>query len=71
MSSLASLARPYAKAAFELAQEEQALTRWDEMLELASALATDESMVNLLDNPLVSSARVAVIISDAAGDRFD
>jgi F-type H+-transporting ATPase subunit delta len=71
MSSLASLARPYAKAAFELAQGEQASTRWDEMLELASALATDELMANLLDNPQVGSGRVAGIISEAAGDRFD
>jgi len=71
MSSLATLARPYAKAAFELAQEEQALARWDDMLSLASDIATDDSMAKLLDSPDVSSAQIASIITDSAGDAFD
>ena len=35
MSSLTTLARPYAKAAFELAQDDNDLGRWDDMLNLA------------------------------------
>ena len=71
MSSLTTLARPYAKAAFELAQGGQALAAWDDMLGLASEIASDESMVGLLDSPLVSSAQAPSIISDAPGDVFD
>ena len=44
MSNLTTLARPYAKAAFELAQAEQALAGWDEMLNLASNIASDDAM---------------------------
>ena len=44
MSNLATLARPYAKAAFALAEDEQALASWEEMLNLASTIAADESM---------------------------
>ena len=71
MSSLATLARPYAKAAFELAQYEQALARWEDMLSLASNIATDDSMAKLLDSPDVSNARIVSIITDSAGEAFD
>lgn len=71
MSSLATLARPYAKAAFALAEGEQALARWEEMLDLASAIATDESMAALLDSPEVKAAKVAQVIVDAGGERFN
>ena len=71
MSSLATLARPYAKAAFELAQDEQTLARWDDMLSLASNIAADDSMAKLLDNPDVSNAQIVSIITDSAGEAFD
>ncbi len=71
MSSLTTLARPYAKAAFELAQGEQALARWDEMLSLAGELTAEESMAGLIESPHVSSRQVVDIINETAGDAFD
>ena len=71
MSSLTTLSRPYAKAAFELARDESALGRWDEMLTLASAIASDEAMASLLDSPHVSGAEAVGMIADTAGDSFD
>ena len=71
MSSLTTLARPYAKAAFELAQGAQVLAEWSDMLELASRIVSDESMARLLDSPHVSSAQTVEILKDAAGDAFD
>jgi len=71
MSSLTTLARPYAKAAFELAQSEQALAAWDDMLGLAGTIVTEESMAGLLDNPDVSRKLVVEIITDAAGEAFN
>jgi len=50
MSSLTTLARPYAKAAFELARDEQALAAWDDMLKLASEIVLEPSMAALLEN---------------------
>jgi F-type H+-transporting ATPase subunit delta len=70
MSSLTTLARPYAKAAFDLASADNALADWDEMLELASGMAADEQLADLLDHPHVSASRVVSAMSDAAGDRF-
>jgi len=71
MSSLTTLARPYAKAAFELAQGEQALARWDGMLSLASEIVENAAMANLLDSPDVSNAQAVAIIMEAAGEAFD
>ncbi len=71
MSSLTTLARPYAKAAFELAQGEQALARWDEMLGMASSIVTDDSMTNLLESPDVSNDQVLSIITETTGGAFD
>jgi F-type H+-transporting ATPase subunit delta len=71
MSSLTTLARPYAKAAFELAQAGQVLAEWDGMLDLAGQIVSDESMARLLESPHVSSPEAAAIIKDAAGDSFD
>jgi len=68
MSSLITLARPYAKAAFEIAFDEQALAAWDEMLALASEMVTEKSMADLLDSPHISSEQLVRIITEAAGD---
>jgi F-type H+-transporting ATPase subunit delta len=71
MSSLTTLARPYAKAAFELAQADQALARWDDMLSMVSGIAGEESMASLLESPHVSGAQAGKIITDTAGEALD
>lgn len=71
MSSLATLARPYAKAAFELAQGESALARWDEMLSLAGAIVSDASMTKLLESPDISDGEAVTILVEVAGDLLD
>ncbi|MBT8039516.1 MAG: F0F1 ATP synthase subunit delta [Xanthomonadales bacterium] len=71
MSSLTTLARPYAKAAFELAQGDQALARWDDMLGLGCALVSEESLADLLTNPEVERGTIISLVADVAGDAFD
>jgi F-type H+-transporting ATPase subunit delta len=70
MSSLTTLARPYAKAAFELARDEKALASWDDMLRLAGEMVMEKSVAVLLESPHVSQAEVVQILSDAAGEAF-
>jgi F-type H+-transporting ATPase subunit delta len=70
------LARPYAKAAFALAQDEQvrdgqALARWEDMLVLAATVASDATMAEVLDSPHVSHAAAVELIADIAGDALD
>jgi F-type H+-transporting ATPase subunit delta len=73
MSSLTTLARPYAKAAFSLAQEggAGALKSWQDMLQLASEIAANPSVAGLLDNPLVAPAQAVDLLAAAGGSRFD
>ena len=71
MSSLTTLARPYAKAAFDLARGADALARWEQMLSLASEVVSEEAIAGLLDNPLISGEQVVKILKDSAGDAFD
>jgi F-type H+-transporting ATPase subunit delta len=75
MSSLTTLARPYAKAAFALAQEGDAgtgaLARWHSMLSLASQIAANEQVAAVLDSPSVSTAQAVDLIAAAGGEHFD
>jgi len=71
MSNATTLARPYAKAAFELAEAHQAVSSWDAMLELASAAVAEKSLAGLLESPHASGAQIVQILTDAAGERFD
>ena len=71
MSSMTTLARPYAKAAFELAQAGNDLAAWDDMLALADAITAEESVAGLLDSPLFGATRVVKLVTDIGGERFN
>jgi F-type H+-transporting ATPase subunit delta len=71
MSSLTTLARPYAKAAFGLAREADALAAWDEMLGLAGEIAAEEAMAAVLESPHVTADQAVAIIIEAGAERFD
>lgn len=51
MAELTTLARPYAKAAFEYAIEAKQLAEWSEMLGFAAQVISDESMQTFLSSP--------------------
>ena len=68
MSNLTTLARPYAKAAFSLAQEQSDLAGWDHLLQTAGAIVSDETVASLLMNPEVSREQSLGLITDALGD---
>ena len=70
MAERTTVARPYADAAFEIAREGNALSRWSEMLTFAEAIATDPQMIDALSNPkLDAGARTSLFLS-IAGDRL-
>jgi F-type H+-transporting ATPase subunit delta len=71
MSSLTTLARPYAKAAFELAHSGSDLAGWDDMLTLAGGIAAEESVASLLESPHVGATRVVKLLTDIGGERFN
>lgn len=48
MSELTTIARPYAKAAFDFAVESQAVANWNDMLFFAAEVAKNEDVVSFL-----------------------
>ncbi len=70
----AAAARPYARAAFEDAQDAQALPLWSELLQAAAAVAADPDMRHLLGpwNPRLrgepKAELVAGLCRDVRGD---
>jgi F-type H+-transporting ATPase subunit delta len=70
MAESITIARPYAKAAFQAAKDNQALTEWSDLLGHASAIAVDESMVDILENPALTSEQKAQFFIDVCGDQL-
>lgn len=71
MSELTTAARPYARAAFELAQENKAFDKWSEMLEFMAAVAHDPNMIAVLDSPRVTSEQGAELLISVCEERID
>jgi F-type H+-transporting ATPase subunit delta len=70
MAELATIARPYAEAAFELARDAQALPAWSEMLRFAATIVTDPRVAAALDNPRLDASAKESLLLSIGGDRF-
>ncbi|NQD36051.1 F0F1 ATP synthase subunit delta [Permianibacter sp. IMCC34836] len=68
MSELTTVARPYAKAAFEHALAVKALGPWADFLQFAAYAVNDAEMHALLDNPRVpQETRLAALLAVCEG----
>jgi F-type H+-transporting ATPase subunit delta len=70
MSDMTPLARPYARAAFELAQASATLQAWDDELALLAAIADDARVRELLADPRVDRGAKARLLLEIAEDRL-
>jgi len=70
MAELATIARPYAEAAFEIARDRQALPAWSDMLRFAAAIIDDERVAKALDNPRLGVDAKESLLLSIGGDRF-
>jgi F-type H+-transporting ATPase subunit delta len=61
MAEPSTVARPYAEAAFRLAEAGNALAKWSEMLAALAAVAQDKRVSAAVSNPNLSDAQVAGI----------
>jgi F-type H+-transporting ATPase subunit delta len=71
MAEKATIARPYAKAAFEYAREHNAFDRWSQVLASASSVVADERVAKFLTNPRVASEDLVELLAEAAGSALD
>jgi F-type H+-transporting ATPase subunit delta len=73
MAEFATLARPYARAAFEAAREggDDGLDRWSGMLAWLAAATETEALAQELASPARSPEGKAKLLTDVAGDALD
>ena len=69
MSELTTIARPYAKAAFDFAIEQSAVEKWTEMLGFAAAVAEDEAVKAYLSSSL-SAQKLANTVISICGEQY-
>ncbi|MDQ9176056.1 F0F1 ATP synthase subunit delta [Cronobacter sakazakii] len=70
MSEFVTVARPYAKAAFDFAVEHQSLDRWQDMLAFAAEVAKNEQMAELISGALAPETLAESFIA-ICGDQLD
>ena len=71
MADRLTIARPYARAAFEEANASGRLPAWSEALQVAAAVVKDARVAELLGDPRVTPAQLAQLLIDVAGPRLD
>ncbi|QSX37263.1 F0F1 ATP synthase subunit delta [Shewanella sedimentimangrovi] len=70
MAELTTIARPYAKAAFDFAIEKQAVDSWAEMLSFAALVSENDTMRPLLAGSLAST-KLAKLFIDVCGEQIN
>ena len=70
MAEKNTIARPYAQAAFEIAQADNDLQGWSDMLQLLSVAVVDTRMQSIIGNASIEIDKVVDILLGVGGDRL-
>ncbi|MDN3679342.1 F0F1 ATP synthase subunit delta [Vibrio tapetis subsp. quintayensis] len=70
MSDLTTIARPYAKAAFDFAVEKETLDQWSLMLTFATEVTKNDDVQGLLTSSLTADKMAEIFIA-ICGEQFD
>lgn len=68
MAESITLARPYAKALFEVAVADGTLDEWSQALAILSAVTADEKVAALLQSPALTAEQQAAALADICVD---
>jgi F-type H+-transporting ATPase subunit delta len=71
VAELATLARPYAEAAFALARDGGALPKWADTLATLAAVTVDAKVAAAVDNPKLSPEQKQSMFATLLGDKLD
>jgi F-type H+-transporting ATPase subunit delta len=71
MADKTTVARPYARAAFQEAKGDSRLAPWSQALRTGAAVIEDSRVQNLLGNPHVTPAQLAELVSSIAGEQLN
>ena len=71
MSELTTAARPYARAAFDIATSHNEQQKWTDMLAFMAAVAHDPTMNAVLDSPRLSQSQAAETFISVCAEKID
>ncbi len=71
MAELSTLARPYAKAAFQAAVDAGEVKAWSDMLVTTSEVVQNEDMGKVLSHPAFTGEQQAQTLIDVCGDKLN
>jgi len=69
MTELATLARPYAEAAFDRAKESGATAQWAQALQFLALVLEDPNMTGIVSNPRVGADKLLQLLLDICQDQ--
>lgn len=67
MVDVANIARPYAKAIFELALQRNELTEWQQRLSNLALVTSDKDMQRIINNPQISKKEIVELFKGILG----
>lgn len=70
MSEYTTAARPYAKAAFEVAKAESKAAEWSDALQMIEAVVSNESFAAVIDSPKLGASEKGDILVDICADKL-
>ena len=70
MAELSTLARPYAEAAFKRAKETGSVAQWSGELQFLAAVAQDQDLLTIVNNPRVGKDKVSELLFDITQDQI-
>jgi F-type H+-transporting ATPase subunit delta len=70
MADNSTIARPYARAAFEEAAQQKRLEPWSQALHIGAAVIEDPRVAALLGNPHVTPEQLAQLVTGIAGRKL-
>jgi F-type H+-transporting ATPase subunit delta len=71
MAEAATIARPYAKAAFMCARDSQSLADWSRALSSSAGMSLDARIAELLTDPAFGEDKVVDMFAGLGGERID
>ncbi|ORU24287.1 F0F1 ATP synthase subunit delta, partial [Francisella tularensis subsp. holarctica] len=70
MTNISVIAKPYAKAAFEFANEHNLLQQWSKLLQTFSELIKDKSVAAIVSSPTISQIEVVDALKKQLDENF-
>ena len=71
MAENSTIARPYAQAAFDIAQAKSEFAFWSDMLELAAVVANDSNMAEAITSPHIKDEDVVNLFLEVCGVKLN